>query len=44
LAYMGGMIFDKTGSYQLVFILSTIMALIAIICSMLIAERRHQTS
>jgi MFS family permease len=42
LAYMGGMIFDKTGSYQLVFIISTIMAFIATIGSMLIAERRHR--
>jgi predicted MFS family arabinose efflux permease len=41
-AYMGGVIFDRTGSYRLAFILSTIMALVAFFSSMLITERRHQ--
>ncbi len=41
-AYMGGLIFDQTGSYRLVFILSAIMALAAIFSSILIIERRHQ--
>jgi predicted MFS family arabinose efflux permease len=44
LAYMGGTIFDKTGSYQMVFVISAFMAFIATVCSMLIAERRHQAS
>ncbi len=41
-AYMGGVIFDKTGRYWLAFIISTIMALVAVICTILIAERRHE--
>jgi len=40
-AYMGGYIFDRTGSYRLAFILSAIMALIAFFCSILIREKRH---
>ena len=40
-AYVGGLIFDKTGSYQLIFILSAILALIALGCSVFIKERRH---
>jgi MFS family permease len=40
-AYMGGLIFDETGSYRLVFILSAIMALAAIFSSVLILERKH---
>ncbi len=42
-AYMGGLIFDQTGSYRLVFVLSAIMALIAVFGTILITERRHQT-
>ena len=41
-AYMGGLIFDQTGSYRLAFILSAIMALVAVFCSILISERRDQ--
>lgn len=41
-AYMGGVIFDWTGSYQLAFILSAIMALVALFSSMLIVEKRHR--
>ena len=40
-AYMGGLIFDRTGSYRLIFILSAILALIAFLCSMFIKEKRH---
>jgi predicted MFS family arabinose efflux permease len=40
-AYMGGVIFDQTGSYQLAFICSAIMAIIAFLCCILIRERRH---
>jgi MFS family permease len=39
--YLGGVIFDKTGSYQLAFILSLIMSLLAILGSILIKEKRH---
>jgi len=41
-AYVGGLIFDKTGSYRLVFILSAIMALMAVFCSIMIKEKRHK--
>lgn len=41
-AYMGGLIFDGTGSYRLAFILSAIMALVAVVSTVLIVERRHQ--
>jgi predicted MFS family arabinose efflux permease len=40
-AYVGGLIFDKTGSYQLIFILSAILAAMALGCSLFIQERRH---
>jgi MFS family permease len=40
-AYVGGLIFDQTGSYRLAFILSAIMALIAFFGTLLIRERRH---
>jgi MFS family permease len=40
-AYMGGLVFDKTGSYQLIFIVSAAMSLIAVVCSLLINEKRH---
>jgi len=41
-AYMGGVIFDHTGSYRLAFIISAIMAAVATVSSTAIAERRHQ--
>jgi len=40
-AYMGGLIFDKTGSYQIIFIFSTIFAAIAAISAMAIKEKKH---
>jgi MFS family permease len=40
-AYMGGFIFDHTGSYRLAFICSAIMAFIAFLCCILIREKRH---
>jgi MFS family permease len=40
--YMGGVIFDQTGSYQLAFILSAIMALAAFFSSIFIVEKRHR--
>ena len=39
--YLGGWIFDQKGSYQLIFILSAIMALIASFCSVFIREKRY---
>ena len=41
-AYMGGLIFDKTGSYHWSFIISAVMAGIAVVCTLLIKERRYQ--
>jgi MFS family permease len=40
-AYLGGLIFDKTGSYRLIFLLSLIMAFLAIFSSLFIKEKRH---
>jgi MFS family permease len=40
-AYMGGLVFDQTGSYRLVFMISAIMAFIAFCCTILIIEKRH---
>jgi predicted MFS family arabinose efflux permease len=40
-AYLGGFIFDQTGSYRLAFIGSAVMAFLAFLCSILIRERRH---
>jgi MFS family permease len=39
--YIGGLIFVQTGSYRLAFILSAIIALAALLGTMLIIERRH---
>jgi OFA family oxalate/formate antiporter-like MFS transporter len=39
--YMAGVIYDKTGSYQLAFIISGVAAVVAVLCSLLIVERRH---
>ena len=40
-AYMGGLLFDKTGSYQTVFIFSTVLAAIAAVSAMAIKEKKH---
>jgi MFS family permease len=40
-AYSGGLIFDKTGSYYWSFIISAVMAGIAVVCTLLIRERRY---
>ena len=40
--YMGGVIFDRTGSYQLAFVLSAIMALVAFFSSIFIVEKKHR--
>jgi MFS family permease len=41
-AYAAGALFDKTGSYQLAFLVSAVAAAVAALCSVLIAERRHR--
>ena len=43
-AYLGGWAFDKTGSYQIIFALSAMLALVAFIFTLLIKERRHVRS
>jgi MFS family permease len=40
-AYMGGLLFDKTGSYQISFVLSAGLSVIAMISALLIKEKRH---
>jgi len=40
-AFIGGWIFDQTGSYQLSFILSALMALIALLCCTCIREKSY---
>jgi MFS family permease len=41
--FITGVIFDKTGSYQLAFVFSAAMALAAVVCSSFIIERRHRS-
>ena len=40
-AYVGGLIFDSTGSYRMVFVFSTVLAAIATVCGILVKEKRH---
>ena len=40
-SYIGGLSFDKTGNYQWSFIASAVMAGIALICSLMIKEKRY---
>lgn len=40
-AYVGGVIFDSTGSYRLIFIFSAVLAAVAAFCGVLIREKRH---
>jgi MFS family permease len=39
-SYMGGLIFDRTGSYWLAFVLSALMALVAVFCTISVREKR----
>jgi len=39
--YGGGVIFDQTGSYRLAFVLATLFSLIAVLCAVVIKEKRH---
>jgi len=43
-AYVGGWVFDQTGSYRLAFILSAVISLIAAFCALLVSERRQVSS
>ena len=43
-AYIGGLWFDKTGSYQFIFIYSALLAVIAAICTLAIKEKKHLLS
>jgi MFS family permease len=40
-AFMGGLIFDKTGNYQIIFVISAVFSVIATICTMALKEKRH---
>ena len=40
-AYVGGVIFDSTGSYRMAFLFSAAMAAIAAVCGILVKEKRH---
>jgi len=43
-AYVGGVIFDNTGSYRMVFVFSAVLAAIAAVCCILIKEKRHYSN
>ena len=43
-AYMGGLIYDKTGSYQLAFVLLAVMALVACVSMFFLQEKRHEVA
>ena len=40
-AYMGGLLFDTTGSYDITFVFSAILVVIALFCTLAVKERRH---
>jgi MFS family permease len=40
-AYLGGVVFDSTGDYDLAFLVSAGMAALALACTLLIREKRH---
>jgi MFS family permease len=40
-AYMGGLLFDKTGSYHITFVFSAILVVIALLCTVAVKEKRH---
>jgi MFS family permease len=42
--YLGGEVFDRTGSYRMVFIVSAIAVLIAVLCTLVIPEKKHQVA
>lgn len=40
-AYLGGVVFDRTGNYQLAFVLAAGAAVMAVVCALFIVEQRH---
>ena len=40
-AFVGGMLFDSSGDYRLAFLLSAVTSAVAILCTILIKEKRH---
>ena len=40
-SYLGGVIFDKTGAYDLAFLISAAMAAVAVVCAFFIRDERH---
>lgn len=40
-SYLGGLIFDRTGSYDLALLISAVLAAVALVCTLLIREKRH---
>jgi MFS family permease len=42
--YLGGEVFDRTGSYRLVFIISAILALLAVLFTLVIKEKKHRVA
>ena len=43
-AYVGGWSFDRTGDYGLAFVLSAVMAIAAVLCSLFIKEKRYRAA
>lgn len=43
-AYLGGVIYDQTGGYNLAFIISAVASLLAVVCTLFIREARHYES
>jgi MFS family permease len=42
--YLAGVIFDRTGSYQLAFSISAVAAAVAVGCALFIVDKRHRVS
>ena len=40
-AFMAGLIFDRTGNYQLAFMLSALLAFVAVVSMVFVRERKH---
>jgi predicted MFS family arabinose efflux permease len=40
-AWLGGVVFDATGSYRMAFLLSAVSAGIAFVCAAMIQEKKH---
>ncbi len=42
LSYIGGVVFDKTGDYDVALIISAVLSGVAVLCTLLIREHRHE--